>query len=370
MYINGGSMAPFFNPNASPDLPETKDKILVQFSNFTPLPTVTESAEDTGRIRGTTIHRGQIVVFKTPHDPYKIAVKRIVGIPGDRIQPLQGYKGGDEPVVVQYNHVWVEGDIDNRDKSMDSNWYGPISQHLILGKAILLLEPWYKPTVIRVEEHTYPAKVKGRVQENAVKDALLTPDELERSNAFADGRVLRDLNMLTGDFDATVAMIQSSEERRSKAIILYRGAHKELQRADPKTIGLAKDLIDALENTLVKVGFELDDLRQAVAGKGTEIRNRELEKEMQREDPFMQVGSLPDHALPERVVEEGPAARALREKLERNRKDRAEGKPNGLDDDERHGLWREQDRLIKENNERVEEEGMKKAVERWRAKEE
>jgi len=41
--------------------------------------------------------------------------------------------------VVPEGHVWVEGD--NWRESRDSNWYGPISKSLILGKAKAVVLP-------------------------------------------------------------------------------------------------------------------------------------------------------------------------------------------------------------------------------------
>ena len=42
--------------------------------------------------------------------------------------------------MVPKGHVWVEGD--NWRKSRDSNFYGPISKRLILGKAVAVVRPW------------------------------------------------------------------------------------------------------------------------------------------------------------------------------------------------------------------------------------
>jgi signal peptidase I len=352
MWINGPSMEPMFNPNSNPDLPQTTDRILVQSLAF---PTRRAAETEPGTVPGSDLRRGQIVVFRTPLDPNKIAVKRIVGIPGDRVQPLPGYGGGDGPVVVQYNHIWVEGDVDNREKSMDSNWYGPISQHLVLGKVVLLLEPWYRPKAIRIEEHKYPAKQKGRVEEDAVREASLDFDEVERSNSFKDGRVLRDLEMVRDNVNKTALLIQTNEAQRLKAVEYYKGANKEVQKNDPQSIDLARELLGVLEEALVKAGFDREDLRQAI-GRSAEEKMAEIRKETQKEDPFVAVGSLPEFELPEqpeRPVEEGPAARALREHLEKQRQERLEGVNNGLDDSERQQMWREQDRALRDGAERA-----------------
>jgi signal peptidase I len=46
--------------------------------------------ESTGRVFGATPKRGDIVVFRSPADRSQAWVKRVVGLPGDRIQLRQG----------------------------------------------------------------------------------------------------------------------------------------------------------------------------------------------------------------------------------------------------------------------------------------
>ena len=43
-----------------------------------------------GRILGRAAERGDIVVFRLPRDPSQTYVKRVIGLPGDRIQMIQG----------------------------------------------------------------------------------------------------------------------------------------------------------------------------------------------------------------------------------------------------------------------------------------
>src|SRR5260370_7464477 len=45
---------------------------------------------ETGRVFGETPKRGDVVVFRWPGDRSQAWVKRVVGLPGDRIQMRQG----------------------------------------------------------------------------------------------------------------------------------------------------------------------------------------------------------------------------------------------------------------------------------------
>ena len=45
---------------------------------------------ETGRLFGDTPKRGDVVVFRWPGDRSQAWVKRVVGLPGDRIQMRQG----------------------------------------------------------------------------------------------------------------------------------------------------------------------------------------------------------------------------------------------------------------------------------------
>ncbi|HRO04112.1 MAG TPA: signal peptidase I [Terricaulis sp.] len=43
-----------------------------------------------GRLFGSLPDRGEVVVFRPPHEPSKDYIKRVVGMPGDRIQVIEG----------------------------------------------------------------------------------------------------------------------------------------------------------------------------------------------------------------------------------------------------------------------------------------
>jgi len=111
-------------------------------------------------------NRGDVVVFKWPKDESKDFIKRVVGIPGDRIriekkklyvndvlqnEPYiqsidpdttdQSPRDNFETVVPPHSY-FVMGD--NRDDSYDSRFWGFVKGRKIVGRAILIYWSWNK----------------------------------------------------------------------------------------------------------------------------------------------------------------------------------------------------------------------------------
>lgn len=128
------------------------------------------------RYPSSDLKRGMVVAFRTPHDPEKWAIKRVVALQGDRVTPLPHYPSYAElqgkGLVVPYGHIWVEGDVEDGSKekvSLDSNSFGPIAVGLVMGKAKYVISmspsflslPIFKPwTAVDIRHFKIPERVK------------------------------------------------------------------------------------------------------------------------------------------------------------------------------------------------------------------
>ena len=107
------------------------------------------------------IERGDVVVFKFPNEPETDYIKRVIGLPGERLEVVDGIVHIDgEPLVEPYvKHARPVGFRandnygpvripdhkyfcmgDNRDFSSDSRTWGFVDRSLIKGRALLI---WY-----------------------------------------------------------------------------------------------------------------------------------------------------------------------------------------------------------------------------------
>ena len=82
--------------------------------------------------------RGDLVVFRFPRNPSLVLVKRVIGLPGDRVQ-LDGQGGVDG--VVPEGAVFVLGDNRTPGASSDSREWGYLPSRQIIGRAVLRLLP-------------------------------------------------------------------------------------------------------------------------------------------------------------------------------------------------------------------------------------
>jgi signal peptidase I len=110
------------------------------------------------------IRHGDVIVFKHPDTPEVDYIKRVVGLPGDRILVRDGYlwvngKLVDEPyvgplyrgpepgggtfgpVVVKPGHYFAMGD--HRNMSADSRVWGQVPHQLVKGRAFMVLFSTY-----------------------------------------------------------------------------------------------------------------------------------------------------------------------------------------------------------------------------------
>jgi signal peptidase I len=116
--------------------------------------------------RWENIGRGDIVVFRYPRDPHKSFIKRVIGLPGDRVRISFGhvYVNGKlvpEPYVpddfldtrsypesvIPANSYFVLGD--HRSMSNDSRDFGPVTRSYIYGKAVFGYWPMEKVGILR-----------------------------------------------------------------------------------------------------------------------------------------------------------------------------------------------------------------------------
>lgn len=111
--------------------------------------------------------RGDVIIFKYPKDPSKFFIKRVIGLPGEKIEiddgkvkifnvdnsegyflNENGYLSSDVittgalTVQLKEDEYFVLGD--NRGASSDSRVWGPIGKNDVVGKALLRAWPFSK----------------------------------------------------------------------------------------------------------------------------------------------------------------------------------------------------------------------------------
>ncbi|MDO8626558.1 MAG: signal peptidase I [Candidatus Magasanikbacteria bacterium] len=119
--------------------------------------------------------RGDVVVFRYPENPKEYFLKRIVGLPGERIKVSAGKvtaynTAHPEGVEIQESYLpdnlitigekfWVLGDNqyfvlgDNRMNSFDSRRFGPVDRNALVGRA--WLRGWPLPRIQKFSPPQY-----------------------------------------------------------------------------------------------------------------------------------------------------------------------------------------------------------------------
>jgi signal peptidase I len=112
------------------------------------------------------IHEGDVVVFQYPLDHSKSYIKRVIGLPGDRVRIDHGRVYVNEArlkepyvpsrfmddrsmaeTVLPPHEYFVMGD--HRSISSDSREFGPVDRDLIYGKAVFVYWPMEQVGVVR-----------------------------------------------------------------------------------------------------------------------------------------------------------------------------------------------------------------------------
>lgn len=106
----------------------------------------------------SSIHRGDVVVFRYPRDQEKSYIKRVIALPGDRLRIDHGtvWLNG-KPQIERYvpeeyrdTHSMAEMIVpagmyfmmgDHRSISSDSRDFGPVERSLVYGKAVFVYWP-------------------------------------------------------------------------------------------------------------------------------------------------------------------------------------------------------------------------------------
>jgi len=114
----------------------------------------------------TDISRGDTVVFWFPGDPSKSFIKRVIGVPGDKVEVTDGKVSVnqtmlDEPYVPEAYRDHVSTPLrvvppgeyfvlgDHRSSSNDSRMWGTVPRHYIYGKAAFVYWPLDRMGLLR-----------------------------------------------------------------------------------------------------------------------------------------------------------------------------------------------------------------------------
>lgn len=129
--------------------------------------------------RFKTPGRGDIVVFRYPRNPQEYFIKRIIGLPGEKIQITNGnvkiynsqhpagvildesylskntktYSLNEDIIILDDEEFFVLGD--NRNSSKDSRSFGPIKKSFLSGRVLLRGWPFNRISLFEAPEYQY-----------------------------------------------------------------------------------------------------------------------------------------------------------------------------------------------------------------------
>lgn len=173
--INGRSMLPTFNPTAVGD--RESDSWIYKWiiSDWVWV--------NCWRVRHhCNISRGDIIVYISPKTPGEYLIKRVIATEGDIVDTNGKYPLSR--VRIPDGHVWVHGD--NRNISVDSNTYGPVSLGLVVGVATHII--WPLSRVSRLDSNA--------VYEYLHEDTTVTRKEELQPSVYEDKSILYRLRVL------------------------------------------------------------------------------------------------------------------------------------------------------------------------------
>lgn len=104
------------------------------------IPTLHPSGNVVLTERISKLSRGDVVVFRSPQDPNKLPIKRVVGLEGDSVSFVVDSDESRRTIVVPKGHVWVQGDYTQNSK--DSRIFGPLPYGLIQGRVLWRVWPF------------------------------------------------------------------------------------------------------------------------------------------------------------------------------------------------------------------------------------
>ncbi len=129
-------------------------------------------------LRISPIARGEVLVFQAPPDKEKDYIKRVIGLPGDRVMLKAGnvylnetkldesdylastvqtnpgsFMSDDQEITVPADNYFVLGD--NRPESSDSREWGFVSRDKIIGKSFFVYWPLNRMRLVKKGEYQH-----------------------------------------------------------------------------------------------------------------------------------------------------------------------------------------------------------------------